>query len=60
MKGFKASLGMGARVNFLVKGISSKMEIRQGLQEIFVKLFHLLNLRRMSKESGPFPETSRS
>lgn len=38
MKGFKASLGMGARVNFLVKGISSKMEISQGLQEIFVKL----------------------
>lgn len=60
MKGFKASLVMGARVNFLVKGISSKMEMSQALQEIFVKLFNLLTLRGMSEESFPPPKSSRS
>lgn len=49
MNGFKARAGTGARVNFLGKEISSKMEISWGLQEIFVKLFYLLNLRGMRK-----------
>lgn len=49
MNGFKARVGTGARVNSLGKEISSKMEISWALQEIFVKLFNLLNLRGMSK-----------
>lgn len=49
MNGFKARVGTGARVSSLGKEISSKMDISWGLQEIFVKLFDLLNLRGMSK-----------
>lgn len=49
MNGFKAGVGMGARVISLGKEISSKIEISWGLQEIFVKLFDLLNLRGISK-----------
>lgn len=49
MNGFKARVGTGARVNSLGKEISSKKDISWGLQEIFVKLFDLLNLRGMSK-----------
>lgn len=49
MNGFKARAGTGARVNSLGKEISTKMEISWGLQEIFVKLFDLLNLTGISK-----------